>query len=73
MRRPVREQGAGATDAEWRWLTAAPGHNGFIGFGATRLTTPGRLARLWAEHADEIRKQWGAEVPALPFGHPAAD
>jgi hypothetical protein len=62
------ERGA-VTDAEWGWLTAAPGHNGFMGFRRPALA---RLEALWAEHGPEVRRLWRDNPPpALPYGHPA--
>ncbi len=74
-RRRARERiPSGATAVEWAWLTAAPGHNRFLGFGTGQLTSVERLRELWKEHEKDIRAAWRSHPPAqLPHGHPAAD
>ena len=75
MSRPTRIPQTEATGPEWTWLTAAPGHNPFLGFfdGGT-VTTWDRLQGLWDLHEGEIRQGWGEKTPPpLPFGHPAVN
>jgi hypothetical protein len=69
--RQRRMDNAPPTDREWLWLTAAPGHNRFLGFPGGR-TAPGRLPKLWREHETEIRALWKKAPPScVPYGHPA--
>lgn len=70
MKRPRRRSHTDASPEEWKWLTAAPDANHFLGLMGPKLDP--RLVALWETHEAEIRELWKADPPAeFPPCHPA--
>ena len=70
LMRRRRAVGTGPSEEEWAWLTAAPGHNPWLGFWSDPDPTRVRLESFWEEHGRSIRASWDANPPQLPYGHP---